>query len=164
MPRDALEPLREALLRAARNEAARLLADADETARTLEAEARREAERIREQARATGASDAAGIVAAQRSRAGREARELVLAAQRAEYDALREAAYEAVARFSTESGYATVRMRMVSLLRGLLGDGADIVDDPAGGVVATVPGRSADLTLTRLADRAVDTILAEESP
>lgn len=164
MPRDALEPLRQALLKVAREDAARLLAGADQMARDIEAEARRESERIRDQARAKGAADAAGMAAAQRSVAGREARALVLAAHRTEYDALRSAARDAVTRLSTEPEYPVARERMADLLRRLLGDGAHVADAAGGGVTATVRGRSADLTLARLADRAVDAVLAEESP
>lgn len=163
-PVDPLEPLRQALHRAAHEEAAQVLARADETARAIVAQARREAELIREQARAAGAAQAAEVVAVQRARVGREARSLVLAAQRAEYDALRAAARAAVARLRIEPEYPAVRARMVARLRELLGPQAQIIDDPGGGVMAIGPGRSADFTLARLADRAVDVVLAEEAP
>jgi vacuolar-type H+-ATPase subunit H len=159
---DPLEPLRLALMRSARDEATALVTQADETASRVESAAREEAARIREQARARGAVDATDLVAAQRSQASREARAVVLAAHRAEYDALRSSAREAVAALSVEPDYPLVRKRMVDVLRGLLGDGASIADAPGGGVTATVPGRSADFGLARLADRAVDRVLAEE--
>ena len=47
-------------------------------------------------------------------------------------------------------------------LRRVLGDEAQLHEAPGGGLIATAPGRSADLSLTRLADRAVDAVMAEE--
>jgi hypothetical protein len=88
---------------------------------------------------------------------------MVLAAQRAEYEELRDAARRAVAQLCEEPGYQRLRRRMTAALQGLLGDDAQVHDAPGGGAIAIATGRRADLSLTRLADRAVDTVLAQDS-
>jgi vacuolar-type H+-ATPase subunit E/Vma4 len=160
---EALAPVHEALLAAARAQAGELLARAQQSAGEAVRRAQAQAEEIRAQARARGAADAADLVAAARSRAARQARAVVLAAVRAEYEALRQAARQAVAALTDDPDYQFVRQRMTVSLRRLLGAEAHVRDAAGGGVVATVPGRSADLSLARLADRAVETVLAEES-
>jgi vacuolar-type H+-ATPase subunit E/Vma4 len=157
----ALVPVREALLVAARAEAARVLARADEAAARLLGDAHAQAEQLLGQARAQGAADAAALVAARRSQAGRQARALVLEARRAEYAALREAARAAVSSLRDEPDYPALRSRMVTVLCGLVGADASVRDAAGGGVIATAPGRCADLSLSRLADRAVDAVLAD---
>jgi hypothetical protein len=87
----------------------------------------------------------------------------VLAAERAAYEALREAARHAVAGLRDESEYEFVCRRLSLTLRDLLGDEAQLQEAAGGGLIATARGRSADLSFARLADRAVDTVLAEES-
>jgi vacuolar-type H+-ATPase subunit E/Vma4 len=159
---EALAPVRDALLGAARAEADRILAQAERTARDVLAQAQMQASEIRAQAHARGAADAAGLIANERSQAGRRARAIVLAAERAEYEALREAARQAVAGLCDEPEYQLARRQMSVKLRRLLGDEAQLHEVPGGGMIATAPGRSADLSLTRLADRAVDTVMAEE--
>jgi hypothetical protein len=159
--RDVLTPVQAALLAAARAEAEGILARAEQTARDVLEQARAQASEIQAQARARGESESADVVESQRSQAGRQARSIVLAAERAEYEALREAARHAVTGLREEPEYRLVRRRMAVTLRRLLGDEAQVHDAPGGGVVATAPGRSADLSLARLADRAVNTVFAE---
>jgi vacuolar-type H+-ATPase subunit E/Vma4 len=161
--REALAPVQEALLEAARAEAEQILARAQQSAREVVRLARAQAEDIRAQARAGGVADADALVAAARSRARRRARFVVLAAVRAEYEALREAARPAVAALTDEADYQRVRRQMAMSLRRLLGEEAKVRDAAGGGVVATAPGCSAELSFTRLADRAVDAVLADES-
>jgi vacuolar-type H+-ATPase subunit E/Vma4 len=156
--------VQEALLAAARKEAEQLLERAQQSAREIVRRAQAQAEEIRAQARARGEADAADLIAAARARAGRQARAVVLTAVRAEYEALREAARHAVAALTDDPDYQFVRRRMTVSLRRLLGEEAQVHDADGGGLVATVPGRSADLSLARLADRAVEAVLAEESP
>jgi vacuolar-type H+-ATPase subunit E/Vma4 len=162
--REGLVPVQEALLAAARSQAEQILATAQQAAREVLGQAQAQAEEIRAQARARGEANGADLIAAARSRAGRQARAVVLAAVRAEYEALREAARNAVAGLTDDPDYQFVRRRMTVSLRRLLGEEAQVHDAAGGGVVATVPGRSADLSLARLADRAVEDVLAEESP
>ncbi|HEY7223095.1 MAG TPA: hypothetical protein VH561_05705 [Micromonosporaceae bacterium] len=166
----ALAPVREALLAAARHDAEQTLTRANETAARLLAQAQAQADQIRTGARARGAADSAEHVAAQRSRAGRQARAMVLAAQREEYEALRSAACQAGSELTADAFYPAVRQRMIEALRALLGDAAQIRDMPGGGVSASVPNlnalasrpvSSADFSLARLAERAADTVLAE---
>jgi vacuolar-type H+-ATPase subunit E/Vma4 len=159
---DALDPVRRALVAAARSEAERIRSHASQTARDLVRRAQAQASEIRSQARARGAAESAELIAAQRSRAARQARAIVLAAERAEYEALRSAARQAVVALRDEPDYQFVRRRMDVVLRRLLGDEAQLHDANEGGVVATAPGRTADLSLARLADRAVDTVVAED--
>lgn len=161
--RDALAPVRDALLAAARAEADQILARADQTAGELLRQAQAQADEIRAQAAAQAAGDAAELIAVQRVQAGRQARAMVLAAERDEYEALREAARRAVARLRDEPGYPHVRHRMTEVLRRLLGDEAQVHEAADGGVIARAAGRSADLSFVRLADRAIDRVLAEES-
>lgn len=161
--RDALAPVREALLAAARAEADQILARADETVRDMLRRAREQADGIRQQARDRGAAEADELIAVRRAQAQREARALVLAADRAEYEALREAARNAVLGICDDPDYPDVRRRLAALLRRLLGEGAQVHDAPGGGLVGKAPGRSVDLSFARLADRAVDAVLAEES-
>lgn len=152
----ALAPVREALLAGARADAERTVARADAAAERSLAEARAAAARIREQARAQGA--ASGTAAArERQRASRRAgRTRVLRAQRDEYERLRHAARQAVARLASEPDYPRLRQRMVGAVTRALGPQATVRDGPGGGVVGEVPGRRVDYSLTGFADRAVD--------
>jgi vacuolar-type H+-ATPase subunit H len=160
--RSSLVPLADALLRAARREADQILVSADQEARERLRGARAQADEIREQASARAAVDSAELIAVARAQARREARGIVLAAQRAVYEALRDSARRAVARLCDEPEYPSVRRRMTARLRQLLGDGVQVQDAPGGGLIGHALGRSVDLALARLADRAVDTVLAEE--
>jgi hypothetical protein len=85
----ALEPVRGALLDRARADATAAGAAADARAEGVLAGARAEADRLVAQARAQGAADGAAALAATRARARRQARSVVLAAQRAAYEELR---------------------------------------------------------------------------
>src|SRR5512145_470506 len=87
---DALAPVREALLRRAREDAQRLLADADQAAAATLAAARHEAAEIRAAARAQGEADAGSVLAGERARLRRRARAMTLGAQGAAYEQLRE--------------------------------------------------------------------------
>ena len=158
----ALEPLRDALLAAARRDAKqeRTRAEAAAAAR-LGARARCATE-IRTEARARGAADSAAVVAAERARAGRRARSVVLHARAEEYRALRSAAREAVDALRHDDDYPRIRQRLTDVVRGLLGAGVSVRDGECGGVIGEVPGRRADYSLAGFAERALDAILAEE--
>lgn len=158
-----LAPVRDALLVAARGEAEQVLAGARESARDALRRARAQASAIVTRARDRGVADGAELAAAARSQTARAVRTMELAAERAEYEALREAARHAVAKLCEEPGYQRVRLRMAAALRGVLGDDAQVHDAPGGGAIAIATGRRADLSLTRLADQAVDTVFAADS-
>lgn len=160
--RDALGPVQDALLTAARAEADQLRDRADQAARETLAQAGAQASEIRAQAQARGAAESDELIAAQRSHAAQQARALVLAAERAEYEALRAEARRAAAGLSEDPGYPDVRRRLVEVLRRLLGDEAQVHDAPGGGVTGSAPGRCADLSFARLADQTVDAVLTEQ--
>lgn len=129
----ALEPVRQALLAAAAADAARTRAAADARADAVLARARAEADRLVAEARAQGEAGAAVVLRASRARARREARGLVLAAQRSAYDELRrQARVEA---------------------RRLVGD--------VGGPSEVRAGRHIEWSPDALADDAVDALGAE---
>jgi vacuolar-type H+-ATPase subunit E/Vma4 len=149
----ALEPLRAALIARARAEADRVCADAETAGRQLLAEARDEAEALLAKARAQGETDAAAMFASEMDRARRSARGVVLAAQRAAYNELRQRALTAVRGLLADPAR---RARLETVLRSQLGDQAVIHDHPDGGIVAETPdGRSLDASIEKLVDSAV---------
>lgn len=151
-----LEPVRATLLDAARADATDLLHRAEQAGAHTRAAAEQEAAQILAKAREVGAADAGAALAAERTRARQEARTTVLAARREAYEQLRAAARTAVARLADEPGYPAVRQRLADTARRVLGAQAQITDVPGGGVRGQAPGRRLDLSLTDVADRAVD--------
>jgi hypothetical protein len=160
----ALAPVREAMLDRARADAAGALARADAEARDALSAAAAQAERIRQEARQAGIADAEAAIAAERGRARREGRALVLRARREAYERLRRTARDAVGGLLDDGGLPAVRQRMAAAARAALGPDARIDDTGDGGVVATAAGRRLDLSLTRFADRAVDRVAGEGEP
>jgi vacuolar-type H+-ATPase subunit H len=156
----ALAPVRAALLGAARAEAQRVRADAEERAATVLADARNRAARMLADATRQGAADADSLLAGERARARRQARAVVLRAGRDAYEALRAQARDAAARLGDDP---VVRGRLVATARDGLGPGARVSDVDGGGVVAEVSGRRLDLSLAGFAARAVDAVLTGES-
>jgi vacuolar-type H+-ATPase subunit E/Vma4 len=152
----ALEPVRTALLDGARAEGDALLAAADAEVAATVAAANADAAAAVDEARAQGERDAAVVRAAERARARRQARSVVLRAQRAGYDELCRRSRVAAEGLRTEPGYPVLRHRLVALARAELGPQAVVHEDPDGGVVAEAPGRRLDLRLGTLAERAVD--------
>lgn len=149
----ALEPLRAALVARARAEADRLCADAETAGGEMLAEADDEAEALLAKARAQGETDAAAMFASEMDRARRSARGVVLAAQRAAYNELRQRAITAVRGLLADPAR---RARLATVLRSQLGDQAVIREHPDGGIVAETPdGRSIDASIEKLVDNAV---------
>jgi hypothetical protein len=157
----ALAPVREAMLAAARCDADDELSAAVQTAQARLRDAETEAARTRAQARARGVADAAVEVTRQRSRAGAQARSLLLATRRDEYVALRRAARSAVAQLREAPDYPALRERMVAAVRRVLGPDAQVDEVDGGGVIATAPGRRVDYSLASVADQVVDEVAAE---
>jgi len=153
---DALEPVRAALLARARAEAARLLAAADADAAAALDAAAEESRRIHHQARAEVQKYAQALAAEHEARVRRETRTVVLAAQRAAYDELRRRARDGARRLRDDPAYPSLLARLRKRAHAELGPDADIHEHPDGGLVAAVAGRRLTLTLTALADRAVD--------
>jgi len=157
----ALEPLRAELLRAAQADAAALLDRAERQAAAVTEAARAEAETILAEARSQGEADGAKAAAAALARARRTARSRELAVRREAYEELRRRATEAVLVLRHSPDYPAALDRLGRRARQLLGPGADITEDPGGGVLARAPGRRADLTLDASATRALDGLGAE---
>ncbi|MDX2692090.1 hypothetical protein Sipo8835_11090 [Streptomyces ipomoeae] len=153
---DALRPVRAGLLRAARVDSEALLARAEREAAALLDQARAEARAILDEARRQGEADGAGATRELLVRARREARSRTLAARREAYEGLRRDAAERVRALRRTDGYVSLRKRLEHRARVLLGSGAEVSEHADGGVVARVPGRRVDLSLTALADRALD--------
>jgi vacuolar-type H+-ATPase subunit E/Vma4 len=150
----ALAPLRQALLDAARSDAQRVRDEAERDAAGVVGEAARRAAEMGEEARRRGVADGEERLARSRAAARREARAVVLRAQRCAYDGLRAAAAEAVADLLRPEGE---RARLRAVLVDALGGGeASVEESPDGGLRATAPdGRSVDASAQRLVDVAL---------
>ncbi|CAL9656869.1 V-type proton ATPase subunit E [Streptomyces sp. enrichment culture] len=153
---DVLHPVRAELLRAAHADADALLARTGRQAATLLDDARAEARAILDEARRQGEADGSDAARDLLVRARREARSRTLAARREAYEGLRREAAERVGRLRRTDGYAALRAGLEHRARVLLGAAAEVSEHADGGVVARAPGRRIDLSLTALADRALD--------
>jgi vacuolar-type H+-ATPase subunit E/Vma4 len=152
--RAALDPLRDALLADARAEARSVEASAEADGSELLESARRQRETVLQEARARGGADGAMRLQAERARIQREARRLVLAAQREAYEELRRQAIVAVGELLAEPAQ---RARLTQALRARLGEETDVRSQPDGGLV----GRSRDgRAVDGSAEAAVDAVLA----
>jgi vacuolar-type H+-ATPase subunit E/Vma4 len=147
----ALQPVREALLAAAHAEAERTVRAAQEAADHALAEASDRARALVEQGRREGGADADAALTSERSRTHRRARGLVLAAQRAAYDALRAGVQQQVAALPQDPAWPDMREQLAVRARQLLGADAELADVP-GGVVARAGSRTVELTVSSLAD------------
>ncbi len=150
-----LEPVRAALLAAARADAAAVLAAADEDEAATMAAARAQVADLAGAARREGAADATAMLAADRARGRREARRIELSARQEVWDQLRSRARAAVTALRDDPGYGRLRDRLAARARELAGPDAVISEPPEGGVVAVSAGRRWDLSLPALAERAV---------
>ncbi len=155
---DPLVPVREALLARARADAERLLAEVDAEGDAIIARAQVEAEAIRAEARAQGEADAASVLVADRARARRQGRALVLAAQREGYSGLRARVVEQAATLRGDPGYATWCDRLSEVVRAALGPDAVVRELPEGGILGEAPGHRIAYTLVALAERALDAL------
>lgn len=153
---EALSPVRERLVRAARTDAEALLAEADQEAAALLERARAEARAILDAARREGEADGSDAARDLLVRARREARTRTLAARRESFEEVRRQAAGRVRDLRGSDGYAALREELERRARVLLGPAAEVSEHADGGVVARVQGRRVDLSLTALADRALD--------
>jgi vacuolar-type H+-ATPase subunit E/Vma4 len=147
----ALGPVREALLARAHAEANELVRAAQSEAEAQVARAETQARAVVDEARREGEADAAAALAAERARARRRARALVLRAQRSVYEALREASRMGALSLQDEPAWPMMRQRLVARARDLLGPEAEIREVP-GGITSRQGPRRVDLTVTSLAD------------
>lgn len=151
-----LEPVRDALLAQARRDADQTRSAADRDAEAGVARAHDEADRLLAAARAEGEAEARAVAATELARARRQAREVVLSAQHAAYQRALAEAERAASDLRHAPGYPALIAGLTGLAAAQLGPGADVaIDDEAGGLVATVEGRSVDYRLPVIASRCV---------
>ncbi|WP_406253808.1 hypothetical protein [Streptomyces chartreusis] len=157
----ALSPVRAELLRAAHTDAEALLARSEREAAALLDQAHAEARTILDEARQQGEADGADAARDVLVRARRQARSRTLTARRDSHEELRRDAADRVRALRRTDGYASMRTLLEHRARILLGSDAEVTEHPDGGVIARVPGKQVDLSLTALADRALDRMGAE---
>jgi hypothetical protein len=149
----SLEPLRAALIARAEADAAQIRAQAEQEGQAAVAAAREQAAALLVAARREGALSATQLLAAEQRKARRAGRRVVLTAQRAAYEQLREQSREAVRRVLVDP---TRRGELVATVRERLGDRVLIRDVPDGGLVAEAADhRRIDATVAALVDAAI---------
>ena len=158
--RQALDPLRTALLAAAHAEAEQLSRSAVQEGEALVGSAREQVARVLDAARAEGEAEGrelaarAGLLSEQRARA------VVLEAQHAAYRQLVAAAGRAVAAALREPDRRTA---LTCALRTRLGGEAEVDDTADGGLRATAPdGRTVDGSVATLVARAMEGLDLEQ--
>jgi hypothetical protein len=156
-----LLPVREFLLRRARDDAAAIVAAATRDAAATTAAARRRAAETLAAARSAGEADGAVAAGERRARMHRQARRIVQAARRDAYHLLLDRCRSAAGALKHEPGYPELLARLTEAAAAAAGKGARVTERPAGGVVAEGGGRRVDLTLDRLAVRAVEELGSE---
>ena len=154
----ALAPVHACMLRQATDQAAGILADARREADAIVSQARRSAEAAVARAQAEGRQEAAALAAAERSRGRREARLVLLSAQREALDELYSQVRAAVGRLRRDPSYGQLLDRLTRMARLAAGPDAEFAVSPDGGVIARSRGVIVDCSLTRLADLAVQAL------
>jgi len=154
----ALAPVSGWLLRDAREEAERVVAEARAEAVATLDRARAEAERAVALAVAAGQAEGAQFAAAERARGHEQARSVLLSARREAYDELCGEVLAAAARLRDEPGYQRLIGRLATMAANAAGPEAAITVAPGGGVVARSPHVIVDCSLPRLALLAVEAL------
>jgi vacuolar-type H+-ATPase subunit E/Vma4 len=157
----ALEPVRAELLRRAGADAQQMVADAEGEATRILKRAHDTARRVIEQARAAGESAAAAVVAEQGTALRRGLRRELLTTQDNAYQQWRRLGRQAVLRLRDEPGHSQRRDMLRKTAYAVLGADARVSDAPDGGVVAELDHRRLDLSLSAIAERALDRIAPE---
>jgi cell division septum initiation protein DivIVA len=157
----ALDPLREALRTAAREEADGIESRAAEEAAAVLAAAQQRAEKVVADATAHGAAGARAAAALRSARARREANELVLAAQEALRRALVDQVVRAAQGLRGEQRYAEWVDQLTRRCHEALGPLATVTPSTSGGVVGELGSRRLDLSIPVLAAAAVEAHAAE---
>lgn len=152
----ALDPVRTALLAAARADAADVVRHAESQRRELIEQARRTAAELVADARAAGEAAAQATVAARLAQSRRAARRSVLSAQRELYDELRDRCRAAASALAGTAEYDGLRRQLIEKARGQLGPETVVQDSPDGGIVASAGKERVDLSLPALADSALN--------
>lgn len=157
----AIAPVRAALLARAQAEADRVHAEADTQAAEALAEAQQKATAIRAEARAAGEADAKATLAIDRARTQRRGRATILQARHAAYVRFQAQTRLAVTALCATPQYPELREALAQAAHGALGPSADIEEADGGGIVARAGNRRVDLSLRQLADRAVEALASE---
>lgn len=155
--RDALTPVRDALLSEARADAEAARERARQAVAGVLEAAEAEAEQIRALAHEDAAEQARGLQVAAESHARRTAREVELAARRSAYDALVESARRETRSILDEPRVAD---GLMTLVRSSAGPDAEVARTEDG-LVATRGTRRMEFSLTVLADAAVLDLLRD---
>jgi hypothetical protein len=157
----ALEPVRAALRARAAEQAAQIVADARAEAADVTARASLAAAEVVEHARADGAAEAGPVAAAEVARSRRRARAVALRAEEATRQDLASQITMAVLALRDAPDYPVLLAGLSALATRSAGAGAVVAQDPAGGVAARAPGLVVDLSLPRLAERAVSQLAGQ---
>jgi vacuolar-type H+-ATPase subunit E/Vma4 len=152
----ALAPVQAALRSQAEAAAHTVLDEARKQAGGIRATARARASDIVAASRSEGEQQARAAVAARVVRRRREARDVVLRAQRDLYDQLHRVSRQAASALRDDPDYPALLRRLTAQARDAMGAGASVQESPDGGVVAVDGSRRLDLSLPALAERAVD--------
>jgi hypothetical protein len=156
----ALDPLRTALLGAARAEAEQLRRSAAQEGEALVGRAQEQAARVLDAAGAEGEAEGRELAARAALLAEQRARAVVLQAQHAAYRQLVVAAGRAVARALREPDRRTA---LTCALRRRLGGEAEVGDTADGGLWAQAPdGRTVDASVGTLVARAMEGLDLEQ--
>jgi hypothetical protein len=150
----------EALEEDARRRSALILAQADaDSVATFQA-ARTEGERLVRTAREEGTTTAQRLAAAELADAKRQARSVVLEAQRTLYERVRQAALEELADREASLAAADLAARLGDIARARLGDHADVRQPDQGrpGIVAVRDGVVLDLSAPVLVELELQTL------
>lgn len=143
--------MRDDLLRAARAEAARILADAERDAGRSVAAAEEAARAIVADARTRGAAEGREAARDVLMLARRDARCALLTAERTAFHRLQEACVLAANELRRDPRYARWSQALRGTARRRLGNGARIEEDSRAGVLGHAPGLLVDLRLAGLA-------------
>lgn len=155
---NALAPVRDALLRAAREDARRTLDASQAQTRRAISDAEHRAEVVRGEARASGAAAADVALATERAQVRRQGRAIVLRARREAYEKLCTQVEMAGEAIVDRPSYQAMREALIAAAHRELGPDADVVDVRGGGIVARSGRREMDLSLATLAHRAADAV------
>jgi hypothetical protein len=156
--RAALAPVRAALLRRAREQAAEITSEARRQAAGAVDRAHSDAASQVTHARETGRAQAAPLAAALHAQGRRGARATLLGAQREAYEELRRRVRTSVASLRGGPGYDLLLERLRYDAGQAAGPRAVLTEAPAGGIIARAPGIVVDCSLPRLADAAVEAL------
>ncbi len=157
LPRnEALAPLVSALLDRARQDAQDTLSDADRDAGAVVAGARAEADALLADARAKGVAEGEAVAAAERTRAEREARRIILETRSSTREDLRHAVREAVAELRHDPKYPDIIEALRTRATHELGPDVTVTLLEGGGIIAEAGSRRVEYSLGALGDDLLD--------